>query len=80
MDECGMDPDEIGLELDDSIKGLEKTITGITWKADHPRDQTYYSPLVEINFYALTYPKKTRILHVYRMEGLDAEKINNNRG
>ena len=43
-------------------------------------DQTYYSPLVMINFYALTNPKKTRILHVYRTEDFNAEKINNNCG
>ena len=37
-------------------------------------------PLVMINFYGLTNPKKTRILHVYRTEDFNAQKINNNCG
>jgi hypothetical protein len=45
-DECGMDPQEIGFEFDDLIKGLEKTITGIPRKADHQLMSHLKPPLV----------------------------------
>jgi hypothetical protein len=41
-----MDPDKIGFEFDDLIKGLEKTITGIPRKADHQLKSHLEPPLV----------------------------------
>ena len=40
-----MDPYEIGFEFDDSIKGLEKTIAGITRKADHQMKSHFEPPV-----------------------------------
>jgi len=39
-----MNSDKIGPEIDDSIKGLEETIKGITRKADHELNARFETP------------------------------------